>query len=448
MGFTNPRHIQQTMQGAEITTQALPIGQFVESLKSHLKREQSFRNVVLKGELSKFHKHHSGHVYLTLKDSQGQLDGVMWRAARTIPSEIKEGKEVVVIGSIDLYPPQGRIQLVIDRIQLLNNIGLLEAEKRKLVEKLKQEGALDRIRKPMPLLPKHIVILTGSGSAALADMLRISTDRFPNVRISVIGISVQGDNAVPEICKGIDVANSMTTQDYSDSSGLPAVDLIILARGGGAPEDLWAFNLEPVARKILEAKAPLISAIGHESDVLVSDLVADVRASTPSNAIEIAVPDFDDLLFHLSDLQNRKEKKIHDILEDLSQKIEILQLRLSKAPLEGIKSSQIRLGNLDKRLTSSSMSITASYKDRIGALKSQMNINVSRNIANVRVLLEKSEAILKTTNPKNVLNRGYTMMQDDAGKVITSISQIDEGQKVEMRLKDGIITSKVESKRR
>ena len=126
---------------------------------------------------------------------------------------------------------------------------------------------------------------------------------------SLLSASVQGDNAVPEICKGIDVANSMTTQGYSDSSGLPAVDLIILARGGGAPEDLWAFNLEPVARKIFEAKAPLISAIGHESDVLVSDLVADVRASTPSNAIEIAVPDFDDLLFHLSDLQNRKEKE-------------------------------------------------------------------------------------------------------------------------------------------
>lgn len=435
------------MQGFEITTQALPIGQFVISLKNHLKREPSLRNVVLKGELSKFHKHQSGHIYLTLKDSQGQLDAVMWGAARTIQPEISVGKEVVVIASVDLYPPQGRIQLVIERIQLHNDIGVLEAEKRKLIEKLRQEGVLDRPRKSLPALPKHIVILTGANSAALSDMLRISRDRFQNVRITVIPVAVQGEKAVSEICRGIEAANILSDIQKAQSFGLPSADLAILARGGGAPEDLWSFNLEPVVRKIIECKLPLISAIGHESDILVSDLVADMRASTPSRAVEIAVPDYNDLLFYMSELETRKKNRILNILSELNQRTNILQLRLAKAPTEGIKNSRTRLSNLDKRLLSSALESKKNSKLLVDNLQQKMNNRVKESIVQCNLILSRCEATLKSTNPNNVLERGYSMVQDGEGKVISSIEQVNPGEIIDLRLNDGIVKSKVESKR-
>lgn len=435
------------MQGFEITTQALPIGQFVISLKNHLKREPSLRNVVLKGELSKFHKHQSGHIYLTLKDSQGQLDAVMWGAARTIQPEISVGKEVVVIASVDLYPPQGRIQLVIERIQLHNDIGVLEAEKRKLIEKLRQEGVLDRPRKSLPALPKHIVILTGASSAALSDMLRISRDRFQNVRITVIPVAVQGEKAVSEICRGIEAANILSDIQKAQSFGLPSADLVILARGGGAPEDLWSFNLEPVVRKIIECKLPLISAIGHESDILVSDLVADMRASTPSRAVEIAVPDYNDLLFYMSELETRKKNRILSILSDLNQRTNILQLRLAKAPTEGIKNSRTKLSNLDKRLLSSALESKKNSKLLVDNLQQKMNNRVKESIVQCNLILSRCEATLKSTNPNNVLERGYSMVQDGEGKVISSIKQVNPGEIIDLRLNDGIVKSKVESKR-
>lgn len=434
------------MQGFEITTQALPIGQFVVSLKNHLKREPSLRNVVLRGELSKFHKHQSGHIYLTLKDSQGQLDAVMWGAARTIQPEITVGKEVVVIASVDLYPPQGRIQLVIEKIQLLNDIGILEAEKRKLIEKLRMEGALDRPRMPLPILPKHIVMLTGANSAALSDMLRISTDRFPNVRITVIPVAVQGDKAVSEICRGIDAANFLSEPKKAQTFGLPSADLVILARGGGAPEDLWSFNLEPVIRKIMECKIPLISAIGHESDVLVSDLVADMRASTPSRAVELAIPDFNDMLFHLSNLEERKKNRILSILSELNQQTNILQLRLAKAPTEGIRNSRSTLSNLDKRLLSSALEAKKKSEQTVDSLQNRLSNQVNKSIIDYNLILSRCEAILKSTNPNNVLDRGYSMVQDSQGKVITSISQVSTGEIIDLRLNDGVVKSKVESK--
>ena len=165
-------------------------------------------------------------------------------------------------------------------------MGILEERKKQLITDLRNEGLLDRVRRQLPTIPKHIAIITGSGSAALADMNRLIENRWPGLRRTIIGVMVQGENAPSEIVRGLLAASKLSVPEIAAKLNYPPVDLIIVGRGGGAPEDLWAFNLEPVVRAIVAAKVPVVSAVGHESDLLVSDLVADLRASTPSNAID------------------------------------------------------------------------------------------------------------------------------------------------------------------
>ena len=190
----------------------------------------------------------------------------------------------------------------------------------------------------------------------------------------------------------------------------------------------------------------MISAIGHESDILVSDLVADMRASTPSRAIELAIPDFNDMLFHLSDLEERKKNRILNILSELNQQTNILQLRLAKAPTEGIRNSRNTLSNLDKRILSSALEAKKKSEQTVDSLQNRLSNRVNKSIIDYNLILNRCEAILKSTNPNNVLDRGYSMVQDSQGKVITSISQVSTGEILDLRLNDGIVKSKVESK--
>jgi len=404
------------MRGAsDLTTGPLSIGNFVNLIRQTVKQDRLFQNQAIKGEVSQWKQYPSGHTYFTLRDNVGQMSAVIWQGRCSIDPSIKEGSEVVVIAGVDLYAKQGRIQLVVDKIEPVNAIGKLEEALRKLKLKLRQEGVFDRPRNQLPLIPKHIAIVTGTGSAALSDMNRLIENRWPGLRRTIIGVLVQGENSVQEIVRGLAVARKLSEPEVANKRNQPPVDVIIVGRGGGSPEDLWSFNLEPVARAIIASKIPVISAVGHESDLLISDMVADIRASTPSNAIERCVPDYNSIQMQLSDYNERIDGATIRQFSDVRNRLKLLASMLKAAPMAGINNAKIKIQNLTMRLNNSSQSIISQEKSRIA----------------------KFEASLNAVHPQRVLERGYSMIQNDEGEVLSKIEQLSIGQNIKMNFADG-----------
>ncbi|MED5307749.1 MAG: exodeoxyribonuclease VII large subunit, partial [Candidatus Thermoplasmatota archaeon] len=237
--------------GSELTTGPIPVGQFVNLVRNTLRSDKLFQNQVITGEITQWKQYPSGHTYFTLRDSDGQINAVIWKGRCHIDPIIEEGSVVVVIANLDLYAKAGKIQLVVNKIEPVNKLGLLEEQKKLLIETLRKEGLLDRPRMTLPMIPKHIAIITGTASAALADMNRLIENRWPGLRRTIIGVTVQGENAPNEIVRAILAAGKLSNPSIAMKFDLPPVDLIIVGRGGGSPEDLWAFNLEPVVRAII-----------------------------------------------------------------------------------------------------------------------------------------------------------------------------------------------------
>ena len=369
----------------------------------------------MKGEISQWKPYPSGHTYFSLRDDGGQINAVIWKGRCRIPDGIKDGQEVLIIGSVDLYPARGQLQVVVERIELIQKIGALEQQKQKLLLQLRQDGVLDRPRKSLPSFPKHLVIVTGKGSAALADMLQLSQSRWPGIRTTVVGVTVQGDRAAEEIVRGLAVARELSRDNIAESIGVPPCDVVIVGRGGGSPEDLWAFNLEPVARAISAMPIPMISAVGHESDILVSDLVADLRASTPSHAVECCIPLVDDHLAYLMDCEDRMVQGSLRQFSDARQQLEQLKLRLKLAPSRGLSQAVRHLERLGNDLQQRTTSTLQHHKQRLAVLGNALQIS----------------------HPKRVLERGYMMGLDDEGNIISSVSNLSQGQTVSLQFADG-----------
>ena len=392
-----------------------PVGKFVQALRARLRSDDRNQHCLLKGEISQWKPYPSGHTYFSLRDDGGQLSAVIWKGRCRIPDGIKDGQEVLVIGSVDLYPARGQLQIVVERIELIQRIGALEQQKQQLVLQLRQEGVLDRPRKTLPSFPKHLVIVTGKNSAALADMLQLSQSRWPGIRTTVVGVVVQGDRAAEEIVRGLAVARELSRHNVADSLAVPPCDVVIVGRGGGSPEDLWAFNLESVARAISAMPIPVISAVGHESDILVSDLVADLRASTPSHAVECCIPLVDDYLAYLMDCEDRMLQGSLRQFNDARQELEQLKLRLQLAPSKGLSQAMRHLERLGNDLRQRTTSALQDHKQRLAVLGNALQIS----------------------HPKRVLERGYMMGVDGDGNVISSVSNLSKGQTVSLQFADG-----------
>ena len=392
-----------------------PVGKFVQALRARLRSDDRNQHCLLKGEISQWKPYPSGHTYFSLRDDGGQINAVIWKGRCRIPDGIKDGQEVLIIGSVDLYPARGQLQIVVERIELIQKIGALEQQKQKLLLQLRQEGVLDRPRKSLPSFPKHLVIVTGKGSAALADMLQLSQSRWPGIRTTVVGVTVQGDRAAEEVVRGLAVARELSRDNIAECIGIPPCDVVIVGRGGGSPEDLWAFNLEPVARAISAMPIPVISAVGHESDILVSDLVADLRASTPSHAVECCIPIVDDHLAYLMDCENRMMQGSLRQFSDARQQLEQLKLRLKLAPSRGLSQAVRHLERLGNDLQQRTTSALQHHKQRLAVLGNALQIS----------------------HPKRVLERGYMMGLDDEGNIISSVSNLSQGQAVSLQFADG-----------
>ena len=399
----------------EVTTGPLPVGQFVTMVKRALTSEPLFQRQAIKGEVSQWKSYASGHTYFTLRDNDGQMSAVIWKGRCAIHPSIKEGTEVVVTANVDVYVKRGNIQLIVERIEPVNALGAMEEAKRLLVERLRNEGELDRPRARPPTIPKHIAIVTGAGSAALADMQQLIENRWPGLRRTVIGVLVQGQRASEEIVRALALTRRLADPVVAEQRGEPPVDLVIVGRGGGSPEDLWAFNLEPVIRSIIASPVPVVSAVGHASDLLVSDLVADVRASTPSNAIERTVPVRAELEQWLDELDDRLAHATRRTFGDARQRLVGLHARLKVAPLAGI--------NVERRSMLS--------------LQSRLNRATESRLANERTRLASIEASLHTIHPKRVLERGYAMTQTKDGTVVTNTKMLELGQEFSLHFVDG-----------
>lgn len=443
----NARRTFVLMLTPEVLGSALPVGRFVLGLRRLLNEEPTLQHQMLRGEVARWSRARSGHVYLTLRDDDASIDAVMW-ASRAPSVDFEEGSEVVVIGSVDLYPPRGQLQLQVTSIQAVDKIGELEAERRELIASLKAEGVLNRPRRPLPLIPRHVAIIIGAGSAAEADVLRLTEDRWPGLRRTVIGVLVQGDKAPEEVARGLRVAARLADPGHAEARGVPPVDVIIVGRGGGSTEDLWAFNLERVARAIVSMPVPVVSAVGHESDVLVSDLVADVRASTPSDAAERVVPIRHDLDRRHDELALRLEGATARRLSEVRQHHRLLQHRLAGAPVAGLSRARSELVGLQTRLDITVDGHLGETSRRLAAHAHALQQATQRHVGDQRARLAGLEAALRTTDPRNVLERGYGMLQQPDGSVIDSVSDLAVGDGLLVHLVDGTVTTAIEDVKR
>ena len=399
------------------------IGDFVQSLRNRLRSDERNRNCLVRGEIRQWKAYPSGHTYFSLRDDNGQISAVIWKGRCRIPSGIEEGQEVIVLGNVDIYAGRGQLQLIVERIEPIRKIGALEQERQKLLARLQMEGVLDREKKPLPLFPKHLAIITGTDSAALADMLRLSETRWPGLRRTVIGVTVQGDRAVEEITRGLAVARHLSRKEYAEQIGIPPIDVVIVGRGGGSPEDLWAFNLEPVARALSTMPIPVISAVGHESDLLVSDVVADIRASTPSHAIELAVPILDDVLSLMVDLEDRLHRGSIRRFGEENSRLQQLQLRLRLAPSKGLDNAVRHLERLGNDLNGSVQSTIQKHKQRLAML----------------------EGTLQAAHPQRVLERGYLMTTNQKGEVVGKVTDLTAGETVSLHFADGTADANIDN---
>ena len=292
--------------------------------------EATFVHVMVEGEVAQVTYHRSGHVYFSIKDDKSTLSCVMWRStAARMKFRLEQGEHIVIEGSISVYVPRGSYQLIATHIEPYGK-GTLAVAFEQLKTELKAKGYFDaEHKKPLPKFPARIALVTAAGGAALQDMLTVAGKRWPAVEITVIDVLVQGEAAAGEIARGI---------AYADTLG---ADLIITGRGGGSLEDLWAFNERVVAEAIYAASTPVVSAVGHEVDTLISDFVADLRAPTPSAAMEMVLPDRNELLMYLDEIVTRMESRIGQILNRSAERLEGMRALLAqRSPLNRLRQTE------------------------------------------------------------------------------------------------------------
>ncbi len=391
----------------------LSVSQLTAQLKGVV--ETRFSSVWVAGELSNFSRPQSGHCYFTLKDDAAQLRAVIWRGtAAKLTFELADGLEIVCRGHLDVYPPRGSYQLVVEEVQP-RGVGALELALRKLREKLAAEGLFDAGRKrPLPTFPRRIGFVTSPTGAAIRDFLEVLQRRWRGVEVLIFPARVQGEGAAAEIAAGIKLANRVT----------PALDVLVIGRGGGSLEDLWCFNEEAVVRAIAASRIPTVSAVGHEIDVTLADFAADVRALTPSEAAERVVPSSQDVSQLVRTISTRIERAFANQVAAWRQRLESLASRPALArPEDAVLNLSRQVDELAIRLQT--------------AIKSRLRDQEGR--------LATMSGKLDSLNPLAVLGRGYSLTQDRAtNRLITSAKQLKRGQAIVTRLAKGAVTSKVE----
>jgi exodeoxyribonuclease VII large subunit len=389
------------------------VTEFNKMVKGYIEENSNFHEFFLKGELSGVTYYKSGHLYFTLKDSKSQIKCAAFNYAfKRIPDNLKEGDSVKIFGDIGFYETRGDFQVLVRHVQKEDKLGEMFAKLEKLKKDLEKQGMFSPLfKKQLPKYPKAIGVVTAYTGAAFHDIVNTTRKRFENVDIYIYSAKVQGIGAKEEIVKGIKTLNK-----------IPEIDLIVAGRGGGSIEDLWAFNEEEVAKAFFQSEKPIISAVGHEIDNLLSDLVADVRAATPTQAIEIAIPVKKDIEKKLFEKEKQLKDSISRIIKD--KKYELQQLK-----------NNYLLKNFIKTIDDKNQTLI------IKEVKLQELIE--KNMKNKKHQLEIRTEKIIALNPLGILKRGYSITISDE-KIVRNSSEIKVGDKIETVLEKGKIISKVE----
>ena len=392
--------------------QVLSVGQINDYIKNKLDGDPGLRNIAIRGELSNYKVYPSGHHYFTIKDGTGAMKCVMFKsAAQRVRFRPENGMQVIAMGSVTVYVRDGVYQLYCTGM-VMDVVGDIYAAFEQLKAKLSDQFLFDPAhKKPLPKLPGTIGIITSSAGAAVHDMLRILRKRYPLTRVRLLPVRVQGAEAPAEIAGAIRYANQHNL-----------ADLLIVGRGGGSIEDLWAFNDELVARAIYESRIPVISAVGHEPDVTISDFVADLRAATPSNAAELAVPDQDALRQTLDDMHSAMAVAMQTKIDWAGERLQNLSNRpVLKSPLASFESRRRALELLENRLISAQ----------------------SGNVARSRQRFVAQVGKLDAMSPLKVLTRGYAMVAKEDDTIVRSVSDVKPREPIAVRVSDGTIVATV-----
>ncbi len=399
------------------------VSQINAYVKKILDNNKILNNVNVKGEISNFKRHFSGHIYLTLKDEGGVLKAVMFRgAAQGLDFEPKDGMKVVARGRVTVYEAGGSYQLYIEEMRP-DGIGSLYEEFERLKKQLAQEGLFsDEHKKPIPEFPQRIGVITAATGAAVRDIINVITRRYPLAEIILYPAQVQGAGAAESVVKGIEYFNSTSE-----------VDTIIAGRGGGSIEDLWAFNEEIVARAIFASRIPIISAVGHETDFTIADFVADMRAPTPSAAAELAVPSAEELGKVIASDYQRLYQAMNGYVRHQRMYLERLKL---KTPKQRIEENSLRLDVITKRLEHSYTGIVSNGMQKAERLSVALRNSFELKVAAEKKRFGETVSKLDALSPLGVLLRGYAIPMDGKN-VIKSISQLESGMEFELRMSDG-----------
>jgi exodeoxyribonuclease VII large subunit len=436
----------------------LTVSDVTERIKTVL--EDTFFDVWVEGEISNLRTPSSGHTYLTLKDEHSQLRAVLFKMQRRyLRFDPKDGMLVIARGRISLYEPRGEYQLVIDYMEP-KGVGALQVAFEHLKMRLAQEGLFDPARKkPLPMLPRCIGIVTSPTGAVIRDMLHILRRRFAGVHVCLYPVRVQGDGAAEEIAQGIEALN-----------GYPGVEVIIVARGGGSLEDLWAFNEERVARAIAASTVPVISAVGHEVDFTIADFVADLRAPTPSAAAELVIRSRAEVQAELEHLGQRLERAVRHRLETwrarlaacqqrralrepwaplqlLGQRVDELSARLVRALRAQVQRRRDAVGRHEAALAHLSPHLTVGLlRERLTALERRVVTLQRAHVRQQREAVERLATTLQALSPLGVLARGYSICRARPhGQVVREASTMRPGMTVDVLLWQGALQCTVDA---
>ena len=384
---------------------AISVSQLNSYIKDKIADDEYLNNILVKGEISNFKNHYTGHMYFTLKDENSLIKCIMFKSyAQRLDFIPKDGMKVFVVGGVSVFERDGVYQIYVKAMQE-DGVGILYKKYEELKQRLEEQGYFDEEHKQkIPLMPKTIGVLTSQTGSVIRDIINVSTRRNPNVNIRLFPVPVQGEGAAEKIANGIKFMNDNKL-----------ADVLILARGGGSLEDLWPFNEEIVAHAIYNSEIPIISAVGHETDFSISDFVADLRAPTPSAAAELAVPDVYELKQKINTYQNR-------LRLSLIKKVEIMKLRYEKCmssrifkePLRNINDNYLKIDTYVKRL---------------------------ENIIRVKQKEEKTKYVelvskLDALSPLKTLTRGFSITEKD-NKIVKSVKDLSSGDKIDLRFVDG-----------
>jgi exodeoxyribonuclease VII large subunit len=446
-----------------ITPKVLTVTDLTRRIKDTL--EQSFPSVWIEGEISNLRQPASGHVYFTLKDAGAQINSVAFRSAAShLRFKLKDGLAVVVHGDISVYEKSGQYQVIVRQIQP-KGLGVLQQAFEELKQRLSREGLFDQARKkPLPALPTRIGLITSPTGAAIRDFLNIIGRRFPNIHIVINPVRVQGQGAAEEIASAVDEFNALRERRQL------AMDVIIVTRGGGSLEDLWAFNEEVVARAIARSQIPVISAVGHEIDFTISDFVADLRAPTPSAAAELVIRSKQQFVDLLAQTQRRLSQDLQLRFSQARQRLTVLAgSHVFRQPADLVRQHAQQVDDLQRRLLQAADELTGSQRNRLNMAAEKLKLltpqaclqrsavrleTQARRLRDIAPrYLQLAGQHLRTVagrldllSPRSTLSRGYSITRlTDTGKVVRRVTDVTTGSTMSTIVLDGEIASVVTS---